>query len=26
MEAKYLKAGKASMADKAHSWKVQEVK
>jgi hypothetical protein len=26
MEAKYLKAGKASMADKAHSWKAQEVK
>lgn len=26
MEAKYLMAGKAGMADKAHSWKVQEVK
>jgi hypothetical protein len=26
LQARYLKAGKASMADKAHSWKVQEVK
>ena len=26
LQAKYLKAGKASMAEKAHTWKVQEVK
>ena len=26
LQAKYLIAGKAEMAEKAHSWKVQEVK
>ncbi len=26
LQARYLKAGKASMAEKAHTWKVQEVK
>lgn len=26
LQAKYLKAGKAKMAEKAHSWKVQEIK
>lgn len=26
LQARYLKAGKAEMAEKAHTWKVQEVK